>query len=412
MTKKIILSCFAGNVLEWYEFAIFGYLTPYLSELFFPSHDPITSIILTYGVFATGFIMRPMGAIFSGYIGDKYGRKLSLIISILMMMIPTTLMGLLPTYNQIGLLAPLLLLGCRLVQGLSLGGEFSSSIIYLIENAPVQRRGFFGSWADLGSSVGMILATLTSLGLTCLLAKEDILSWGWRIPFLFGLGIGGIGLIMRRHLNETPIFLEAAGAKIQNPLKEAILNDPLKFFFSITFLAINASGYYFLIIYLPREAGHGLSLYLSLSSLLIMMPATFLGAYFSDKVGQFKCLISGIISAGLLVIPTIYSTYYLSTAWIFVFHGLFSASLGLCFGPRSSFIVQLYPVHLRCSGVSVSYNLANAIFGGTAPLLSMLSVQIAGTKLAPGFLILALSFLSLISVIKLNQKRKILEKTS
>lgn len=405
-TIKIIISCFSGNVLEWYEFAIFGYLIPYISQLFFPSNNSITATLFTYGIFATGFVMRPVGAILTGYIGDRYGRKLSLTFSILTMTIPTTAIGLLPTYEQIGIFAPILILCCRLIQGISLGGEFSSSIIYLIESAPQNKRGFFGSWADMGSSVGMILATLTSLALTKILTENQILTWGWRLPFLLGIVLGILGLIMRQQLSEAPVFLAEHHSSIKSPIYQAICEQPLKFLLSITFLAINTSGYYLLVIYLPQQAPSKFSLYISLTSLIAMMPATFISAYMSDKIGPFKSLCWGITSSILTIIPAVYATYYFAPHWIFIYHSLFSISLGLCFGPRSNFIVQLYPVASRCSGVAISYNIANAVFGGTAPLMAMLIVQATGSRLSPGFLVLSLAFISLISVLKLEQYRK------
>lgn len=402
---KMRVSCFVGNLLEWYEFAIFGYLTPYISQLFFPSDHPTTALFLTYSIFAIGFIMRPLGAIIAGYIGDHYGRKTSLIISILIMTIPTVAIGLLPTYHQIGFLAPFLILCCRLLQGLSLGGEFSGSIIYLIENAPKNKRAYFGSWADMGSSAGMILATLTSLSLTNVLSNDQMLNWGWRLPFLMGVLFGGLGLMMRRQLLETPEFLESSVASRRYAVRDAILKDPFTFLLSITFLAINACGYYILIIYLPQQTTPELSMYLSLASLSIMMPATLIGALLSDKIGQFPSLLIGITGSILTIIPAVYATYYLSVPWIIVCHCLFSISLGLCFGPRSSFVVQLYPVASRCSGVGISYNIANAIFGGTAPLMALLSVQMTGSKLAPAFLVLGMAGLSFISVILLYYYR-------
>lgn len=402
-TAKIIISCFSGNVLEWYEFAVFGYLTPYISQLFFPAKDPTTALLFTYGIFATGFVMRPLGAIITGYIGDRYGRKVSLTFSILLMTIPTTAIGLLPTYEQIGIFAPILILCCRLIQGISLGGEFSSSTIYLIENAPKNRRGFFGSWADMGSSTGMILATLTSIILTTLCSKEQILVWGWRLPFLFGIILGILGLIMRRQLNETPEFLAKHNSSAKSPIRQAICEQPFKFLLSITFLAINTSGYYFLVIYLPQQVPSKFSLYISLASLIVMMPATFIGAYMSDKIGPFKSLCLGIISSILTIVPAVYATYHFDLFWIFICHGLFSVSLGLCYGPRSNFIIQFYSVENRCSGIAISYNIANAIFGGTAPLMAMLIVQATNSQLAPGFFVLGMAFISLISVLKLHQ---------
>ncbi|WP_051908534.1 MFS transporter [Candidatus Odyssella acanthamoebae] len=204
--KKIAISCFAGNMLEWYEFAVFGFLTTYISQNFFPTSSPYLATLMTYAIFATGFIMRPLGAILSGHIGDRQGRRGGLLLSITLMALPTFAIGCLPTYEQIGILAPILLLLCRMIQGISLGGEFSGSIVYLIEHSPKDRPGFYASWADLGSSVGMIAASLTSLVLTLYLSQNQMLSFGWRLPFLGGIAFGLLGYYLRRDLAETPEF--------------------------------------------------------------------------------------------------------------------------------------------------------------------------------------------------------------
>src|SRR5262249_19519366 len=156
---KIILAGFSGNILEWFDFAVYGYLTPIIATLFFPAHNKVTSVLLTYGVFAIGFLTRPVGSILWGHIGDTKGRKTALLLSCLCMAVPTFLIGILPTYQTIGILAPLLLIGCRILQGISIGGEFTGSFIYLIEQATHQRRGLFSSWADIGCNMGMILGS-------------------------------------------------------------------------------------------------------------------------------------------------------------------------------------------------------------------------------------------------------------
>jgi MFS transporter, MHS family, proline/betaine transporter len=407
-SNKLIFSCFIGNVLEWYEFAIFGYLTKYLSTLFFPSADTLTSLLFTYGAFATGFIMRPVGALITGHIGDKWGRKNALVLSLVMMAIPTTAMGLLPTYDSVGLWAPLMLIACRLIQGFSLGGEFTGSIIFLIENSPSHRRGFFGSWADLGSSVGMILASLTAIALNIYFTEEQVLDWAWRLPFCFGLLFGIIGFIVRRDLLETPEFQQVPRHKLlKTPLKHVLATQPLTFVLAITFLAINASGYYLLIIYLPQQIPQistTMTITLSLISLMVMMPANVFGAYVSDRIGQVPCLIGGIASCFILATPIVYCAYH-GALWLnILLHILFAISLGFCYGPRSSFIVQLFPVNIRFSGVAVSYNIANAAFGGTAPLLASLLVKQSGNPLAPGYMIMVMAGISLISTLALKPR--------
>lgn len=412
--KQIILSCLVGNWLEWYEFAIFGFLSKQISQNFFPSTDPRLAILMTYGIFATGFIMRPIGAILSGYLGDQHGRKTGLLVSIVLMAIPTFCMGILPTYDQAGIIAPLLLLLCRMLQGVSLGGEFSGSIVYLIEHAPKNRQALFGLGADFGSSLGMISATLTIMILTTCLTSDELLTWGWRLPFLFGLLFGGVCYYVRRNLEESPQFKNLApNTRVKNPLKVSLTDNPKKFILSIFFLALNSAGYYFLVIYLPQQVGQGDNQYLltllPLVSLVAMIPAYFLGAYLADRFGQTPCLIAGCLMAITLVIPLIYATHHMDVIWKCVFHGLFAWSLGLCFGPRSSFMVQLWPVKIRCTAISLSYNLANAFFGGLSPLICLSFVGYFQTPYGAGFWILGSALISLVSVISLSKIKKTYE---
>lgn len=385
--EKNILACFVGNLLEWYDFAIYGYLAATLGILFFPTEDPLTAILSTYSVFAAGFFMRPLGAIALGHIGDKYGRKSALMISILLMSIPTMLMGLLPTYAQIGLWSTGLMILCRLLQGFSLGGEFSGSIILLIEHAPANRKAFFGSWADLGSSVGMILASLTIIALRFSVTEQDLLSWAWRLPFLSGFFLAVVGYFLRKNLDETPEFIlhKTASQKVlfkSVPVREILKNHLKPFFLASTFLMINAIGYYFLIVFIPTQNFGKLSAnllsILTLSSLVIMMPATFIAAFLSDRYGQIRCLYIGYAGTMVLAYPLVWATINGSFMEQFFFQGLFSISLGFCFGPRSALIATIFPTAIRYTAVSLSYNLANAIFGGTAPLLAALLMERTG----------------------------------
>lgn len=406
--KQIILSCLVGNWLEWYEFAIFGFLSKQISQNFFPATDPSLAILMTYGIFATGFLMRPVGGILSGYLGDRHGRKTGLLVSIVLMAIPTFLMGILPTYDQVGLLAPLFLLLCRMVQGVSLGGEFSSSIVYLIEHAPKNRQALYGLGADFGSSLGMITATLTIMVMTAVLTSEEMLTWGWRIPFLFGILFGGVCYYVRHNLDESPEFKNLSHEeKVKNPLKLSVTENPKKFILSILFLAVNSGGYYFLVIFLPQQIGQGDNHYLStllpLVSLIAMIPAYFYGAYLSDRIGQPPCLIAGCILALILVFPVIYATYYMDAIWKCLFHALFAGSLALCYAPRSSFMVQLYSVKIRCTAISVSYNLANAFFGGLSPLVCLFAVGYFQNPFGAGIWVVGIALVSLISVLFLSK---------
>lgn len=408
--RKIIISCFSGTMLEFYEFAIFGYLTKQISQTFFPNNDPLTAVLLTYGVFATGFIMRPVGAILSGYLGDRYGRKRGLLLSIAFMTIPTVTIGLLPSYAQIGIIAPITVLICRMIQGLSLGGEFGGSIIYLIENAPKKRPATFGSWADLGSGIGVIAATLTVLALNTFLTQEQLLSWGWRLPFLFGIVIGIVGFIIRRQLVETSEFQQLPANEIRkNPLKDIFQQHLYSFTFASSMVALTGSAYYILIIYLPQQlaAKYPASMIsiLQLTCLVCNNAANFIAARLSDRYNHYRVMGLGVGSCIVLALPTVYAFAELSLAWIFIFSSLFAMMLGVCFGPRSAIVVSHFPVAVRYTGVSLSYNLGNALFGGTAPLLAALLVAYTQSPLAVALLLISMGLISLGSIVMLRARK-------
>ena len=249
---KVIVSCLAGNTLEWFDFAVYVYIAPLIATQFFPSENYIASLLLMYSIFALGFLTRPLGAIFFGYIGDVYGRKSALILSSFCMAIPTFCIGLLPTYDHIGLMAPVCLLIFRIFQGLSVGGEFSGSFIYLTEHAPIKRRGFFSCWADLGCNLGMILGSSTVAFLSTYFSEKDFATFGWRIPFLFGIFLAFVGIYIRRHLTETSTFSNNE-KQDKTPLKNLLKMHPKNLFFSTLLLTINALGYYILVVFIPNQ---------------------------------------------------------------------------------------------------------------------------------------------------------------
>lgn len=207
--RKVLLAGMIGNGLEWYDYALYAYMVTLISKLFFPAGNEAVHLLATLGIFAVGFIARPFGGILFGMVGDKFGRRTALVAAIFLMAFPTGCIGLLPTYEQVGILAPLLLVLLRVMQGLSLGGAFSGTVIFLVEHSPPARRGLVGSTSLASLAVGFLLGSLVVMLMQVSLSEAQFESWGWRIPFLLGVPIGFIGLYIRNHTEESPVYEEA-----------------------------------------------------------------------------------------------------------------------------------------------------------------------------------------------------------
>lgn len=416
-SKNLMMGCLIGNALEWFDFAIYGYLASIFGQLFFPNLDPYTALLSSYGVFAAAFIMRPIGAILFGHLGDQWGRKKALIWSLGSMAFPTFLIGLLPTYEQIGLYAPLFLIICRLIQGLSLGGEFSGSVILLTEHAPPHRKGFFSIWPDMGSSIGMITASLTILLLNACLEDAELRAWGWRMPFIISFFFAIIGYRVRKHLAETPEFLAQNKTRVTSAWPFIIIFQKykMKLVLAISFLMVNTAGYYLLIVFLPNQNfNNNAIIYGSMTtllSLIVMMIAMVWGAIVSDRLGHIRCLIFGYMGCLILAFPLLYFAKYGTLAQQILCQGLFAASLGFCFGPRCSLAAKIFPTSVRYSAVGLSYNVGNALFGGTAPLICAFMIEQTGTILAPAGYLIVTAGVSILSVALLERELSLTETT-
>ena len=242
-----------GNVLEWYDFGVFGYFAPIIGAQFFPSEDPMASLINAFGVFAAGYMMRPLGGVIFGHIGDRLGRKRALQLSVMMMAIPTTLLGLLPTHAQIGVAASVLLVALRLIQGLSVGGELIGSVSFITEISPPGRRGFMGSWTLVSAIGGSMLGSAVAAAAHGLLDDQSLQAWGWRIPFLAGILVGGVGLWMRRGLQETKDFerIKERGEVGTLPVLDALRGMPLRVLQLFALILMPGAGFYMLFVWWP-----------------------------------------------------------------------------------------------------------------------------------------------------------------
>lgn len=405
---KMIISCLSGNVLEWYDFVVYGFLTPIIAKQFFPVSNPFAAMMFTYSVFAIGFLIRPLGAIIFGHIGDKWGRRTALVISSFTMSIPTCLIGLLPTFDSIGIAAPLLLILCRICQGLSVGGEFTGSFIYLIEQAPMGKKALFGCWADLGCSIGTILGSASIALLSGILSNEHFEAFGWRIPFISGIFLALLAIYIRSHLPETDEFTKAEKTKTF-PFYQLFKTIPKSLLLGTLLLSISSLGYYVLVVFIPNQtiilgklsATH--SYLINTLILTTIMISTFLGALLSDAIGKEK--VFGLGSLGCLIFsyPLFYALTHSSLTIQIIIMCCFATFIGLCLSARSLFLVDTFPPYIRFTAIAISLNAANGLFGGMGPLMASYLIKITQFQEAPFIMLIIASLISLMATIALSR---------
>lgn len=391
--KRTLLAGAIGNVLEWYDFALYGYFAPVFAALFFPSDSPATSLISAFGVFAVGFLARPLGALLFGYWGDRLGRRYALAWSVLLMAIPTCLVGLLPTYETIGALAPIVLTLCRFLQGLSVGGEFTGSATFLVEHADASQRGYVGSWAGFSAQLGALLGSGVGTLIAAILSEEALRQWGWRIPFVMGGFIAVAGWYLRTRVSESPAFetIRREGRLASSPVRDVFATQRRAMAKVIGLVWLHGVAFYLLYVYLTTYlvtmTTVPLSTLLSLNTacmtiLALLIPLT--GAW-SDRIGQPPLLMAGAAGLALSSYPcflwlTSNDLPRMITAQVFL------TVLVACYmGPFFAAVAGLFPTAQRYTGLSVGYNIGAALFGGTAPLIAALVIEWSGNSLAPAF---------------------------
>ena len=384
--RRGVIAGVVGNMLEWYDFALFGFFARQIGAHFFPSNDPTASLLATFGTFAAGFLMRPVGGALFGWIGDRYGRKQALIGSVLAMAFPSFFIGLLPDTARIGLWAPILLVTLRLLQGVAVGGEYMASAVFLVEGAPPGRRGFMGSWGPFGAGAGTLLGSAAGAIVNATMSPQAVAEYGWRIPFLVGLAVGLGGLLIRRHYVErapqqaasrTPLG-EAFRAHWRTMAHLVALTAAISVGFYTTF--VYATTWLQVVVHVPAKTALGINT-LSMACGLLITP--FMGMA-SDRVGRRNVLLGGSGALALLAIPLMAMMARATSASILVGQiglALLVASIGAAL-PAA--MAELAPWRVRCSVLSVGYNVALALFGGTTPMVAAWLVSRSGLTLAPG----------------------------
>lgn len=406
MRKKIIIAGMLGNGLEWYDYALYAYMTLIISKLFFPAGDEAAHLLATLGIFAVGFVARPFGAVLFGWIGDTFGRRTALVTSIFMMAIPTGCIGLLPTYAMIGIWAPILLTLIRILQGLSLGGCFSGSITFLVEHAPRRQRGLIGSATVVSLVMGFLLGSVVASIVKAPLTDAQYESWGWRIPFLLGIVIGFIGFYIRHNCEESPTY-EAAkldGSLSKSPVRDTLLREKRHMAQAIGIYLTVTMPFYLLSAYFITFTEHNLhrstqeALMLNTINMLIVLAVAPLSAWVSDRIGRKKLLISGalLFLCGSLPVFSLLRQPELSI--IILAQALFAVMVGIFTGPVPTLLVEIFPTRLRYTGMALSYNICAALFGGTAPMICQWLMNNTGNSDSIAYYVMICSVISLITL--------------
>lgn len=383
-----------GHILEWYDFAVYGYLALHIAANFFPSHDHTASLLASLATFGIGFVARPLGGVVFGRIGDRHGRKAVLMWTLLLMGAATLAIGLVPTYGVIGQLAPILLVVARLVQGFSAGGETTAAAAFIVEWAPPNRRGLFGSFQQVGSAAGLLLGTLVVAALTSSLDAATMSGWGWRIPFLIGIVLAPIGFIIRSRVEETPVFKRQQDAvkrieQSNNGFKGMI-------FKAFLFALFWSVGFYFFLSYMPTfaqrelkiDAGH---VYWTCSAgSLIYMAAIPMFGFLSDKVGRKPVLLLSCFAFAIGLLPLFKAFAANPTqGFMLLVVAICAVMLAAYTGPAAATLSEFFPTHKRSTGMAVGYSLATVIFGGFTPFIATWLIAIFHTPLAPIYYVIA-----------------------
>ena len=379
--RVAIAACF-GTFLEWYDFLTFATLAVVFGPLFFPSSDPSTALLASLATFGVGMVVRPIGAAIFGSIGDRIGRRPVFMITITLMGIATVCVGFLPTYAQVGIWAPIMLVSLRLLQGLSAGGEIGGSAVYLTEHAGESNRGFKTSFLQLMGPLGILVSTLQIALLQTYLTQEEFLSWGWRVPFWISLILLLVAFKARMALEETPIYLQLSKTEGQskNPLRDNLRDPETRKRMFLLFFCISAGGavlFFCVQVYtsvflktsvkLPSQLVDQLSVYATIA----LLPLTVFAGWLSDKIGRKPVVVSGLILGATLILPAFYLLQSNSgsiTLIAGILVGL-SAILALVVGPQTALLAELFPAKTRNSAATLPHNLAAGWIGGLLPLI-------------------------------------------
>jgi MHS family proline/betaine transporter-like MFS transporter len=411
--KKAVIGAAIGNLIEWFDYASYGYLAVVIAAVFFAPGNETAALLGAFGVFAASFIVRPIGGLIWGHFGDKIGRKRVLVLTISIMSLSTFAIGFLPTYAAIGVMAPLLLLVCRLIQGFSASGEYAGAASFISEYAPNSRRGLLVSMVPASTAAGLMLAVIVVSLLEFNLSQEALYSWGWRVPFLLSAPLGIIGLIIRLKLEDTPIFNEMVRSKKapKNNIFQGVHQNRKQVMIAFGIICLNAVGFYTILSYMPtyltKELGFSITTgilitLVSLGTYIIILP--FVGML-ADRIGRKPVLIGASI---LFVVFTYPAFWLLSLGGPYAILALVMLGFVLAGndGVLATFLTEMFPTSVRFSCFALSFNTGNAIFGGTAPLIATFLIAKTGNTFAPAFYLMAAAVIAFIFLLMTKETAK------
>ena len=393
---------------------IYGYFAVVISKQFFPSDNETTSLLLAVGSFGISFLMRPLGAIVLGSYTDRAGRKASLTMSIMIMLIGTAMITFAPTYEQIGLAAPLLIIVARMLQGFSTGGEFGAATAFMVEHADAKRRGFFASWQLSTQGLATVLAAGVSAILSYALSDVQLNDWGWRVAFGFGLLIGPVGFYIRTHIDETPDFKKTvASTVVRTPLRDVLIKGHVSLLLAIGVVAGATAFNYVHKLYMPIYALKQLNItatssYLGalMTGITLMLMAPIFGGL-SDRHGRFRVLTIALLITGFSSYPMfVLLNTFPSFTTLLIVQAIVGVLIAACLGPIPAMLADIFPTSIRGTGLALSYNFSVTLFGGFAPLIVTWMIDATGSKLAPSFYVMATILISVLAIVCLGRRMR------
>src|SRR4051794_30130565 len=400
--RRVVAASFVGNFVEWFDYAVYGYLAATISTVFFPDSDRTTGLLLTFAVFAISFLVRPVGGLVWGHIGDRVGRRTALSYSILIMSIATFAIAFLPGYAAVGVLSPVLLLVVRVVQGFSASGEYAGASSFLVEYAPAGQRGRYAAVVPASTAAGLLFGSLLAALLTGVLSDGQMHSWGWRLPFLLTAPMGLIGRYIRSRLEDTPAFraLESDHEVAGTPVLEIFKAHPKQLLLAVGATVLNAVAFYVLLSYMPTYLSEELGFGATESFLATTVAlATYIGFIFltgiaSDRFGRKAVLLTASAAFVVFTVPAFMLLDGAGFLTVVLIQVVLGGMLTLNDGTLPSFLAELFPTRVRYSGFAVSFNVANAVFGGTAPFVATLLISRTGSTVAPAWYVVAAALVS------------------